>query len=199
MRPFEFLIPKSLAEACSLLSEYKEEAKIISGGQSLIPQLRLRVLAPKFVIDIKNLLELDYIRENNDSLKIGSVTSHRTIETSPLVRQRFPVLVEMERRVADVQIRNWGTLGGNLAHADPAGDPAPPLIALGAKVKAVSVRGEREIPLGELFIDFLTTVLEPDEILTEIAVPYLHNLHDTLYYISPANLSGKACYPNQLS
>ena len=173
MRPFEFLSPKSLAEACSLLSEHKEEAKIMAGAQSLTPQLRLRVLAPGFIINIKNLAELDYIRKDGDSLRIGSVTSHRSVETSPLIKERFPMLVEMEQRVADVQIRNWGTLGGNLCHADPAGDPAPALIALGTKVRAASVRGEREIPLEELFIDFLTTTLEPDEILTQIEVPYL--------------------------
>ena len=173
MKPFEYLKPKSLTEACSLLSEHKEEAKIIAGGQSLIPQLKLRVLACKFVIDVKNLQELDYIRENRDSLRIGALTTHRAMELSPVIKERFPVLVEMERRLAQVQIRNWGTIGGSLCHADPAGDPAPTLIALGAKVKAVSVRGEREIVLEEFFIDYFTTVLEPDEILAEIEVPYL--------------------------
>ena len=172
MKRFEYRAPRNLVEACSLLSEQKEEAKLIAGGQSLIPQLKLRVIAPKVVIDIKQLDELEYIREEHESLRIGALTTHRTIETSPVIRKRFPVLVEMERRLSDVQVRNWGTLGGNLCHADPAGDPAPALIVLGAKVRALSIRGEREIPLAEFFVDYLTTVLEPDEILTEIEVPY---------------------------
>jgi carbon-monoxide dehydrogenase medium subunit len=172
MKRFDYLTPKSVEEAYSFLSDHKEEAKIIAGGQSLIPQLKLRVLAPKFVVDIKNLTDLEYIRESQDSLKIGALTTHRRIETSEVIKKRFPVLVEMEHRLSDVQIRNWGTLGGNLCHADPAGDPAPVLVALGTKVKAVSARGERTIALGEFCINYLTTVLEPDEILTEIEVPY---------------------------
>lgn len=182
MNPFTYLIPKSLAEACSLISEYKGTAKIIAGGQSMIPQLKLRLLNPEVVIEIKHLRGLEYIRKGRNGLRIGSLTTHRAIETSDLIKQSFPMLVEMEHRLADVQIRNWGTIGGNLCHADPAGDPAPSLIALGAKVKTMSVRGKREIPLEDFFVDFLTTVLEPDEIMTEIEIPYLPPYTAGAYY-----------------
>ncbi len=173
MRPFEFLEPKTLEEACSLLSEHKEEAKLLAGGQSLRPILRQRLLAPKYLINIKGLSELDYIKELRGELKIGALTTHRTIETSLIIGQKLPMLVEMERSVGSIQIRNWGTIGGSLAHADPAGDPAPALIAVGAKVKVVSTRGEREIPLENFMTGYLETTLAADEILTEITVPYL--------------------------
>lgn len=173
MKRFEYLEPASLKEACSLLSKYKEKAKIIAGGQSLVVLLRTRIFTPDYIINIKNLQKLEYIRDGGDSLRIGALTTHRALETSPLVKDRFPMLAEAEHRLAQVQIRNWGTVGGDLCHADPAADLSPPLIALGAKVKAASVRGEREIALEEFFVDYFTTVLEADEILAEIDVPYL--------------------------
>lgn len=171
MRPFELLEPKNLAEACNLLDEYREEAKVIAGGQSLLPMLRSRLIASHYVINIKGLSELDYIQEGPGGIMIGTLVTHRAVEDSPLIKLRFPMLVEMERQLASIQIRNWGTLGGNLCHADPAGDPAPCLIALGAKLKVKSVRREREIPLGEFFVDYLESVLEPNEILMEIGIP----------------------------
>lgn len=172
MKPLEFLEPKTLEEACSLLSEHKEEAKLIAGGQSLRPILRHRLLAPKYLINIKGLSELDYIKELPGEWKIGALTTHRTIETSTGIHQKCPMLVEMERSLGSVQIRNWGTIGGSLAHADPSGDPAPALIAVGAKVKIVSTKGERELPLESFFTSYFETDLEADEILTEITVPY---------------------------
>jgi len=173
MRPFQYLEPVNLVEACSLLSERKEEAKIIAGGQSLLPILKQRLIAPQYIISIKYLSDLEYITAVQDSIKIGALTTHRAVETSFLIKERCPMLAEMEAVLAFVQVRNWGTLGGSLCHADPAGDPAAALIALGAKVRATSERGIREIPLGDFFVDYLETVLEPDEILTEIEVPYL--------------------------
>ncbi len=172
MKPLEFLEPKTLEEACALLSEHKEEAKLIAGGQSLRPILRHRLLAPKYLINIKGLSELDYIKELSGEWKIGALTTHRTIETSTGIHQKCPMLVEMERSLGSVQIRNWGTIGGSLAHADPSGDPAPALIAVGAKVKIVSTKGERELPLESFFTSYFETDLEADEILTEITVPY---------------------------
>lgn len=172
MKPLEFLEPKTLEEACSLLSEHKEEAKLIAGGQSLRPILRHRLLAPKYLINLKGLSELDYIKELSGEWKIGALTTHRTIETSTGIHQKCPMLVEMERSLGSVQIRNWGTIGGSLAHADPSGDPAPALIAVGAKVKIVSTKGERELPLESFFTSYFETDLEADEILTEITVPY---------------------------
>jgi len=170
---YELLEPESLKEACSLLSEYKERAKLLSGGQSLVPLLKGRYILPDYVISLKNLHELEYIREDGNCLKIGALTIHRAIETSQLIKDKLPVLVDAERWLAQVQIRNWGTIGGGLSHADPAGDLAPPLIALGAKVIAASTRGERTIPLEEFFVNIFTTVLESDEILKEVEVPFL--------------------------
>ena len=172
MKPLEFLEPKTLEEACALLSEHKEEAKLIAGGQSLRPIMRHRLIAPKYLINLKGLPELDYIKELSGELKIGALTTHRTIETSAIIGQKFPILVEMERALGSVQIRNWGTIGGSLAHADPAGDPAPALLAIGAKVKVVSTKGKREFPLESFLTGYYETVLEDDEILTEITVPY---------------------------
>lgn len=171
MKQFEYLQPESLADACGLLSEHGEEARVIAGGQSLIPLLRQRLIAPKFLIDIKGLDNLAYIHNGDGNLRIGALTIHRAIETSSLIKEKFPILSDAERRLGCVQIRNWGTIGGNLSHADPAGDLAPALMALGAKVKASSVRGEREIDLEGFFVDLFTTVLEPDEILSEIVIP----------------------------
>ena len=172
MQDFEYLAAKTVEEACSLLSQYKEEANIIAGGQSLLTLLRQKLISPSYLIDIKGISDLDYIKfDGKDGLRIGALTTHRAIELSPLIKERFSVLAEMEKVVASVQTRNWGTIGGNLCHADPIGDPAPPLIALNARVNIASLRGERIIPLEEFFKDYFTTVLEADEILTEIQIP----------------------------
>lgn len=173
MRPFEYLAPKDLDEACSLLAKHRDEAKILSGGQSLVALLRQRLVSPAYVIDIRRVPGLDYIREDKDGLSIGALTTHRTVETSPAVAKRFPMLAEAEHRLAHRQVRNWGTIGGNLSHADPGGDLAPSLMALGAVVKVVSARGKRTVPMAEFFTDYLVTVLEPDEILVEVVIPYL--------------------------
>lgn len=172
MKPLEFLEPETLEEACSLIAKHKDEAKIISSGQSLIPMLQQRLITPAYLISIRNLPGLDYIKESADGLRIGALATQRSVETSEVVRQKLSLLAEAVHAVGTVQIRNWGTIGGSLAEADPTGDPPPALLALGARVKAKSIRGEREIPLSEFFVDYLQTSLEPDEILTEIIVPY---------------------------
>ena len=173
MRPLEVLEPKTIKEACSLLSKHKEEAKLIAGGQSLVPILQQRLVSLKYLINLKGMPGLDYIKEAGDSVKIGAGTTEHTVETSDIVKRRLPVLVEAVRTIASIQIRNWGTIGGSLSHADPTGDFAPVLVALGAKVRATSTRGEREIPLEIFFVDYLQSALEADEILTEITIPYL--------------------------
>ncbi|MFC1970803.1 FAD binding domain-containing protein [Chloroflexota bacterium] len=173
MKRFQYLEPASVEEACSLLSQYKGNAKILAGGQSLVLLLKTRLLSTDYIINIKNLQALDYIHDSGVSLTVGTLTTHRTLETSPLIIDKFPVLVEAEKRLAHLQIRNWGTVGGDLCHADPAADVAPPLLALGAKLKAISVRGEREIAISDFFVDYYTSALEEDELLMEIEVPYL--------------------------
>jgi carbon-monoxide dehydrogenase medium subunit len=173
LKPFKYLEPSTVKEACALLSKYGENAKILAGGQSIILLLRQGLIAPEYIINIKNLHELEYIRNSYSGISIGALTTHSTIKKSSLIKERFPVLIDAEKRLAHTQIRNWGTVGGNLCHADPATDLAPPLIGLGAKVKAASIRGEREIALRDFFVDMFTTALKSDEILTEIEIPYL--------------------------
>jgi aerobic carbon-monoxide dehydrogenase medium subunit len=168
---FELLEPKNLSEACSLLAEHKERAKIIAGGQGLLPLLKHRQIKPKYLINIKNLPGLEYIDDGRSGLRIGALTTNRAIEISSLIKQRHPMLAELERMVGDVQTRNWGTLAGNLCAASPTSDPAPALIALGATLRSVSMRGEREVPLEDFFVEYLKTALEPDEIVAEIQIP----------------------------
>lgn len=172
IKEFEYFAPKTVAEACSLLSQYKEEAKVIAGGQSLLIMMWQELVTPKYVIDIKGISDLEYINfDEKEGLRIGALTTHRAIEKSSLIRNGFNVLSEMELMLATVQTRNWGTIGGNLCHADPTGDPAPPLIAMNAKVKMVGSSGERVVALEDFFKDYFETVLQADEILTEIQVP----------------------------
>ena len=133
---FEYFTPKTVKEALTLLSKYGEDCKIMAGGQSLLILMRQGLVRPKYLIDIKGISALDYIKsDKNEGLKIGSLTTHRTIEKSPAMRNGLGVLAEMEHSLASVETRNWGTIGGNICHADPAGDPAPVLIALNTKLK----------------------------------------------------------------
>jgi len=126
IKDFIYLRPSNLKEALQMLSEHQEECKVIAGGQSLLILMRQGLVAPKYLIDIKNLNELNYIRiDQKEGLKIGATTTHRSIEKSPLIRERFTILSDMERGLASIQTRNWGTIGGNLCHGEPAGDPAP--------------------------------------------------------------------------
>lgn len=172
IKDFEYFAPKTVDEALSLLSRYKEESKVIAGGQSLLILMRQGLVAPKYLIDIKGISSLDYINfDVKQGLKIGALTSHWTIETSQVIRNGFGMLAEMELKVASVQTRSWGTIGGNLCHGDPAGDPAPVLIALNGKLKVSSLRGERTVAIEDFSTDYFETVLEPDEILAEIQVP----------------------------
>ena len=170
---FELLEPKDLSGACSLLAEHGKKAKIIAGGQGLLPLLKHRQVTPQYVVSIKGLPSLDYIDNGNGNLRIGALTTHRAIEFSSLVKEKHPMLAGLERVLGDVQTRNWGTLVGNLCAATPTSDAAPALIALEAMAKIMSVKGEREIPLDGFFVDYLKTALAPDEICTEIQVPEL--------------------------
>jgi carbon-monoxide dehydrogenase medium subunit len=169
---FEYFAPKTVAEALSLLAKYKGKAKIIAGGQSMLVVMKRGLLTTEYLIDIKGVAALDYIKyDEGKGLRIGALTVHRAIEKSPIIKQHFSVLSEMERNLATVQTRNWGTIGGNLCHGDPAGDPAPVLIALNAKLKLASSRGERIIEVEEFSQDYLEVALKPDEMLIEVQVP----------------------------
>ncbi len=173
MKPFEFLEPLSVEEACLLLSQYAGEATAVAGGQSLMPLMKQGFVAPKYLVNLKGLEDLEYITEDSDCLRIGALTTERAIEQSAVVRSRFPILNQMEGFLASVQIRNWGTVGGSLCFSDASGDPAVALTALDATVTLVSTRGSREMPVDEFETGHLENALEPGEILTEIRVPYL--------------------------
>ncbi len=172
IKDFEYFTPKTLKEALTLLDKYQDEAKVICGGQSLLILMRQGLVAPKYLIDIKGVSELDYIKSDaKGGLKIGAITTHRTIEKSPKMQNGFAVLAEMENRLASIQTRNWGTIGGNICHADPAGDPAPVLIALNATLKMAGLKDERTMAMEDFCLDYFETALEPGELLTEIAIP----------------------------
>lgn len=171
---FNYHQATSVQKTLSLLEKCRDDYKIICGGQSLLILMRQGLVAPKNLIDIKNVKEMSYIEyDPKNGLKIGAATTHREIEKSPLIKKHFPVLVEVEKNLASVQTRNWGTIGGNLAHGDPAGDPGPILIASNATVKMANLERERILPLEDFFIDIFETALEEGELLTEIQVPIL--------------------------
>ncbi|MFC1871858.1 FAD binding domain-containing protein [Chloroflexota bacterium] len=168
IRDFEYFAPKTLDEALSLLAKYKEEAKILAGGQSLLVVMRQGLLATEYLVDVKGIYDLDYINYDEKSgLKIGALTVHRSLEKFPAIQKHFPVLSEMENNLATIQTRNWGTIGGNLCHG------APVFITLNAKLKLSRQGADRTIDMEEFSKDYLEVALEPDEMLTEIQVPNL--------------------------
>jgi len=169
---FEYHRPETLDEALSLQSAHADDGKVLAGGQSLIPLMKLRFAAPEHLIDINRIAGLDGLQEADGQLRIGAMTRHATLEHSDLLKQRYPVMSQAAPMISDPIVRNLGTIGGSLAHADPAGDWGSVMLALGATVLARSSNGEREIPIGEFLQDTFTTSLEPDEILTEIRVPH---------------------------
>ncbi len=168
---FEYVSPATVTEAAQFLQQYPDDAKILAGGQSLIPILKLRLAAPRFVVDIGRIQELKAIREDDGNLEIGSLVRHVEIERSPIVAQHCPLLAETAAEIGDMQVRNRGTIGGSLAHADPAGDFPAAILALGAVLVAESTTGTREIGADHFFVDIMTSALEPNEILTSIRVP----------------------------
>jgi carbon-monoxide dehydrogenase medium subunit len=168
---FEYFAPKTLKEALTLIDKYQDECKVIGGGQSLLILMRQGLVAPKYLVSIKGLNELSYIKDTKEGLKIGALTTHRAIEKSPLIKKKVSVLAEMEQRLASIQTRNWGTIGGNLCHGDPAGDPAPVLTALKATLTTASLKGERNMPVEDFTLDYFETALQSGELLTEIQVP----------------------------
>ena len=169
---FMYLQPGSVKEALGMLAEHKDDCKIICGGQSLLIVMRQGLVQVEYLIDIKGLNELNYIKyDDKGGLKLGATTTHRTIEKSDVIAKKYPVLVDMEEKLASIQVRNWGTIGGNLAHADSAGDPAPVLTALNATVKVGSAKKERIIPLDDFYTDLFETAMEPGEIILEVQVP----------------------------
>ena len=171
IRDFEYFAPKTLKEALTLVDKYGDDCKIIGGGQSLLILMRQGLVAPQYLISIKGLSELSYIKDTKEGLNIGALTTHRAIEKSPVIQKKFSVLAEMEQRLASIQTRNWGTIGGKLCHGEPAGDPAPVLIALKATLTIASLKGERNTAVEDFFVDYFEVALEHGELLTEIQLP----------------------------
>ena len=169
---FDYLVAGSVPEAVALLEQHGDDAKLLAGGQSLIPLLRFRLAEPAVLIDINRVPDLEYIQETDGTLHIGALTREAELDASDLIRNRYPILYDTSTVVADPVVRNWATVGGNLAHADPANDHPATMLALGAQVVAVGAGGERVIPIDEFFTDTsFETSLRPNEILTEIRVP----------------------------
>jgi carbon-monoxide dehydrogenase medium subunit len=166
---FEYSAPANLQEALGLLSG--ENVKVLAGGMSLIPLMKLRLAAPEQLVDLGRIPGLNTIREDKGTLRVGATTTHYQVESSALVRSRCPLLAEAAAHIGDIQVRNMGTIGGSIAHADPAADYPASLLALEAKVVLVTAKSQREIPILQFFVDTFTTALQPGEIIREVVVP----------------------------
>jgi carbon-monoxide dehydrogenase medium subunit len=168
--PFDYQAPATLDEAIALLGQHPDEAKILAGGHSLIPAMKLRLAQPQLLVDIGRITGLSYINEEAGQIRIGAMTTHYEIESSARLKEICPLLPDCAAQIGDVQVRNKGTIGGSLAHSDPAGDWPAAIIALRAEMVAIGPGGERVISADDFFVDFLTTALEPAEILREIRI-----------------------------
>jgi aerobic carbon-monoxide dehydrogenase medium subunit len=168
---FQYLRPKTVPEAVAMLQQHGDEAKILSGGMSLIPMMKLRLARPGVLIDINRISGLSYVKEEGGYLKIGGLTREAEMESSPLVRSKYPILLDTAHVIADPQVRNMATVAGNLAHGDPANDHPATMVALGAQVIATGPKGERVIPIEDFFVSLFATALQHEEILTEIRIP----------------------------
>ena len=173
MNAFDYRAPRTLDEALAVLREHGDEARVIAGGTALVTLMRQRLVRPSCLVSLRDVKGLDGIEAMNGAVRLGALVTHREAETSPIVRERIPVLAETFRRVASVRIRHMATIGGALAHADPNQDPPVTLLALGASVQIRGAGGPRELPLGEFFRDYYESALEPGELVTGVTVPLL--------------------------
>ena len=171
MMEFEYHQPASLEDALSLMDRHGDDARLISGGTALIQFMKQRLAQPAHLVSLAGIPGLDYIREEDGELRIGALTTMRSVETSALVQERAPLVSETFGRVATVRIRNMATIGGGLAHADPNQDPPPTLIALGSSVILRSSGGDRSVPLSDFFVDYYETTLRAGEVVTELRIP----------------------------
>jgi carbon-monoxide dehydrogenase medium subunit len=168
---FEYHTPSTVREAISLLGRLKDDAKLLAGGHSLIPMMKLRLAQPKHLIDLRKVPGLSGIKENGGVITLGALTTHYQVESSTLLKQKCPLLPEVAGQIGDPQVRNMGTIGGSLAHADPAADYPAAAIALGAELVAEGAKSRRSIKADNFFKGLLTTALQPEEILVEIRFP----------------------------
>ena len=189
---FEYHAPTSIGEALTLLGRYGDSAKLLAGGHSLLPALKLRLQSVEHLIDLGRIRDLRYLREQGGTLAIGALATHRMVESADIVRQKCPLLAECAAQIGDMQVRNRGTIGGSLAHADPAADYPAAILALEAEIDATSSGGKRTIRAEDFFVDMLTTALEPGEIVTEVRVPAIAKGTGGAYLKVPQPASGFA-------
>lgn len=169
--PFDYVAPRTVAEAVQLLRKHGYEAKVLAGDQSLIPMLRFRLLEPALLVDINRIEDLAYLREEDGFLRIGALTRHADVENAPGLEKRYPLLVATARVVADPLVRNRGTVAGSLVHADPAGDWGAAMLAAGAQMVVTGPDGSRTLSIDEFLVDTFTTAMGEEELLTEVRVP----------------------------
>lgn len=179
---FDYVAPQTLDEAIRFLEKQGEDAKVLAGGHSLIPLMRFRFASPKYLVDINRIPNLEYIRESDGRLHIGSLTRYVGVETSQLIRSKYPALSDAAGHIADPLVRNMGTVGGNVCHSDPANDLPAVMLALGASMVAVGRGGERVISAEEFFVDTFQTALKPSEVLKEIHMP-IRSAHTGSTYV----------------
>lgn len=170
-RRFDYYAPRSAKEAVDLLAKHGPDAKVLAGGMSLIPMMKLRLASPVEVVDINGVAELDYLRDSSGSLLIGSLTRHHTLETSDLVHEKAPLLSETASQIGDPQVRNMGTIGGSLSHCDPSGDLGAAILALRGEVSVLGPAGGRTLKIDDFLVDTFSPALKPDEIVTQVSVP----------------------------
>ncbi len=169
---FEYFAPTGIDEVIDLLTKYGGEAKILAGGQSIIPLLKSRISQIPYLVSLSNITDLSYITEGNEGVRIGAMTIDSDIENSTAISKHFPILHDAMEKIADPLVRNVGTVGGNLSHADPANDLPAVMLALGGTMKIMGPKGPREVDVDEFFLDTFTTALEPNEVLTELRIPF---------------------------
>jgi aerobic carbon-monoxide dehydrogenase medium subunit len=189
---FDYIAPQTLDEAMRVLAAHGEDAKLLAGGHSLLPLLKLRLAHPRLLIDLGKIPGLSAISQQNDQIVIGALATHTQIESSELLKKSCPLLPEASREIGDVQVRNRGTIGGSLAHADPSADWPAAILALDVELKLRGPRGERRVAAAEFFVGPLTTAIEPNEILTEIRAPVLQRRGGSAYLKMAQQASGFA-------
>jgi carbon-monoxide dehydrogenase medium subunit len=189
---FEYFAPQSVKEALGLLEKHGDDAKLLAGGHSLLPIMKLRLAQPKVIVDLGKISGLDGIKADGQKIAIGALVTHDAVENNAVLKEKCPLLPETAAVIGDMQVRNRGTIGGSLAHADPAADYPAAVLALDAEVVATGPKGTRTIPAGQFFVELLTTALGPNEIITEVRVPALARGMGAAYMKHPHPASGYA-------
>ncbi len=179
---FDYFAPATIDEALTLLRDLGDEAKILAGGHSLIPMMKLRFASPQQLIDINKIPGLSYLKEEDGFLKIGAMTREAEVEHSDLIQEKYPIFIDTTKLIADPQVRNMGTLGGNLAHGDAANDHPAVMLALRAEVEITNLEGKRTVPIDEFFFGFYMTAIQEGEILTEIRIPVREGRYGGAYH-----------------